>query len=157
MCVSIFSTTFVWYSSHSTKTWQRYVQKSTLVFIQSTRYSRHILFQLEFSWLVFEKYTNSKFRENPSSESRFVPHGRRDVQTDLTKLTGSFRNSVKPPKKGVYDEHVRSLLFSNTMWLHRLRTQTRSLKIEGTLLKLGSLKRKIKHKTDQTKWKWPRH
>jgi len=87
----------------------------------------------------------------------FVPRGRRDGQTVLTNLTGSFRNSVNPPYKGVYNEHIRSLLFSNTMRLHRLRTQTRSIKIEGTLLKLGSLKRKIKHKTDQTKRKWPRH
>ena len=136
-----------------TKIWS----KIYIGFIQSTWYSRHILLELEFSWLIFEKYTNYKFRENPSSESRFLPLGRRDGQTDLTKLIGSFRNSVNPPKKGVYNEHIHRLLFSNTMRLHRVRTQTRSTKIEGTLLKLGSLKRKIKHKTDQTKRKWPRH
>jgi len=69
------------------------------------------------------KYTNSKFQENLSSGSRFVPRGRMDRQTDLTKLIGSFRNSVKAPKKGVYNEHIRSSLFSNTVRLHNLRTQ----------------------------------
>jgi len=94
---------------------------------------------------------NSNFQENPSSGSRFVTRGRMDEQTALTKLVGSFRNSVNAPKKGVYNEHIRSSLFSKTMRLHNLRRQTRSIKIEGTLLKLGSLKRKIRHKTAHTK------
>jgi len=32
---------------------------------------------LEFSPHIFEKYSNIKFRENSSIESRIVPHGRR--------------------------------------------------------------------------------
>jgi len=87
----------------------------------------------------------------PVGAGLFHADGWTDKQTDLTKLIGSFRNSVNAPKKGVYNEHIRNSLFSNTMRLHNLRTQTRSIKIEGTLLKLGSLKRKIKHKTGQTK------
>jgi len=38
--------------------------------------------KLEFSQQSFEKSTNTKFQENPSSESRVVPCGR----TDMTKL-----------------------------------------------------------------------
>jgi len=42
--------------------------------------------KLEFSRQVFEKYTNIKYHENPSSGSRVVPCGR----TDVTKLTVAF-------------------------------------------------------------------
>jgi len=34
--------------------------------------------QLEFSRQIFEKLSNIKFLENPSSESRVVPFGRTD-------------------------------------------------------------------------------
>jgi len=42
----------------------------------------------DFSQQVFEKYSNIKFHENPSSGSRVVLC---DGQTDMTKLTVSFR------------------------------------------------------------------
>ena len=38
--------------------------------------------KLEFSGQIFEKYSNIKFRENPSSGSRIVSCGRTDGQTD---------------------------------------------------------------------------
>jgi len=38
--------------------------------------------KLEFSPHVFEKHTNVKFHENPSSGSRVVPCGQTDGQTD---------------------------------------------------------------------------
>jgi len=41
-------------------------------------YSCQILIKLEFSRQIFEKYSNTKFHENPSSGSRVVPC----VQTD---------------------------------------------------------------------------
>jgi len=44
--------------------------------------------KLEFSKLIFEEYSNVKFRENPSSGSRVVPRG----QTDLEKLIVAFPN-----------------------------------------------------------------
>ena len=44
----------------------------------STRYSFQILIKLEFSVQLFKKYSNIKFRENPSSGSRVV---RADGQT----------------------------------------------------------------------------
>ena len=48
----------------------------------------------EFSWQIFDKYTNIKFHENPFSGSWVVP--RRHV--DRTKLTVTFRNFVNAPK-----------------------------------------------------------
>ena len=49
---------------------------------------------LEFSQQIFEKYSNIKFHENPSSGSRVVPCG----QTDMTKLIVAFRNFANAPK-----------------------------------------------------------
>jgi hypothetical protein len=37
---------------------------------------------LNFSGQIFEKYWNTKFRDNPSSGSRVVPYGRTDGRTD---------------------------------------------------------------------------
>jgi hypothetical protein len=45
---------------------------------------------------TFEKYSNIKFHENPSSGSRVVPCERR--QTDMTKLTVALGNFGKAPK-----------------------------------------------------------
>jgi len=36
---------------------------------------------LELSRQIAEKYTSTKFNENPSSDSRFVPRGYTDGQT----------------------------------------------------------------------------
>jgi len=49
---------------------------------------------LEISRHIFEKYSNIKFYENPSSGSRVVPCGR----TDMTKLIFAFRNFTNAPK-----------------------------------------------------------
>jgi len=37
---------------------------------------------LKFSQEIFEKHSNIKFHENPSSGNRLVPCGRTDVRTD---------------------------------------------------------------------------
>jgi len=39
--------------------------------------------KLEFSRQIFEKYSNVKFNENPSSENRVGPCGRTDRQTEI--------------------------------------------------------------------------
>jgi len=56
--------------------------------------------EIEFSRQFFEKYSNFKFNENPSSGIRVVPcgmtEGRRD--TGMTKLIVAFRYFVKGPK-----------------------------------------------------------
>jgi hypothetical protein len=103
MCVLIFSTTFVWNISHSKKNSASYYHKCTQVFMWSTRYSCQILTKLEFSRLVFEKYSNIKFHENLSSGSRVVPCGQTDGwmdgQTDMTKLVVAYRSFAKAPNK----------------------------------------------------------
>jgi hypothetical protein len=48
----------------------------------STRYSCQFLIELEFPSQIFEKYSNIKFHEKPSSGSRIVPFGRTDGRTD---------------------------------------------------------------------------
>jgi hypothetical protein len=59
------------------------------------RYSCQIFMKLEFSRHVFEKYSNIKFRENPSSVNRIVQCGRTDRETDMTKLIMAFRNLTR--------------------------------------------------------------
>jgi hypothetical protein len=46
------------------------------------RYCCQILIKLEFSEEIFDKSSNVQFDENPSNESRVVPFGQRDGQTD---------------------------------------------------------------------------
>ena len=55
ICVLILCTTFVFNSSHSEKNWARYDQQCKLVFMYSTRHSRQILMEPEFSQQIFEK------------------------------------------------------------------------------------------------------
>jgi len=53
---------------------------------------------LEFSRQIFEKSSNAKFHENPSSGSRVVPCGQTDGRTDMTKLIVAFRDFENAPK-----------------------------------------------------------
>jgi hypothetical protein len=55
--------------------------------------------KLEFPRPNFEKFSNVKFYENPSSVSRAVPgDARTDRQTDMTKLIVTRRNFANAPK-----------------------------------------------------------
>jgi len=93
MCVLNFPTSFVWSMCKSRK--------------KRTRYSLHIkysyscpiLIELEHSRWIFEKHSNIKFHENPSTESRVIPHGQTEGHTDTTKLTVAFRKFVNVPRK----------------------------------------------------------
>jgi hypothetical protein len=51
-----------------------------------TGYSCHILMKLEFYQHIFEKYSNNKFRQNLSTDSRIVPCW----LTDMKKLIVAF-------------------------------------------------------------------
>jgi hypothetical protein len=53
---------------------------------------------LEFSRQIFEKSSNIKFHENPSSVSRVVPCGRTDRQTD--RQTAMLKLVVSSRKRG---------------------------------------------------------
>jgi hypothetical protein len=57
------------------------------------------LSELDFSGRIFDKYSHTTFRENPSIGDRVVPHGRTERQKD-TKLIIAFRNFANAPKKG---------------------------------------------------------
>jgi len=87
MCF-MFSTNFVWKISQSKMNWMRYDKKRTLVFTYSTRCSCKILTKLEFSQKIFEKHTNIKFHENPTSGTSVVPWG----PTNRLKLIVTFCN-----------------------------------------------------------------
>ena len=52
----------------------------------------------EFWRQVFEKSSDIKFHENPSSGSRVVPFGRMDIRRDMTKLIVAFRNFANAPE-----------------------------------------------------------
>ena len=63
-----------------------------------TSCSCRILVKLEFSRQIFEKDSDLKFHQNPSSGSRVFPCERTDGRTDMTKLIVAFRNSTNAPK-----------------------------------------------------------
>jgi hypothetical protein len=50
----------------------------TVPVMHSTRYTCHILMNLELSWYFFEKYLNRKFHQDPSTVGRIVPCGQTD-------------------------------------------------------------------------------
>ena len=110
-CVCIFSTTFVWNIYNFKKNWATCCHRCISGFMQSTRCSCQILMKLEFSGQIFEKYSNTKFNENPLSESWVVPCGRAyrqtDRETDMTKLIVDFRNYVTAPKMVEINRGVR--------------------------------------------------
>jgi hypothetical protein len=60
----------------------------------STRYFCRILMKFEFFRQIFEKVSNIKFHQNPSSGSRVISCG----QTDMTKITVAFRNFADASK-----------------------------------------------------------
>jgi hypothetical protein len=61
----------------------------------NTRYSSQILMKLDFSWQIFEKYSNIKFHENCSVGAELL-HS--DGQTDMMKLVVTLCNFANIPK-----------------------------------------------------------
>jgi len=61
--------------------------------------------KLKFSRQFFEKYSNIKFNENPSSGSLAIPCGRTDGRTDM-KLIVAFLNFAKVLKKNTVHHYV---------------------------------------------------
>jgi len=51
-----------------------------------------------FSRRIFEKYSNIKFHENPSSGNGVVLHGQTDGWTDMKKLIVTLRNIANAHK-----------------------------------------------------------
>jgi hypothetical protein len=61
--------------------------------MQSTRYPCRILIKFEYPRQIFEKSSNIKFHENPSSGSRVVACGRKDRHDEAV----TFRNFANAP------------------------------------------------------------
>jgi len=53
----------------------------------SARYSCQVSMKLEFSGRIFEKYSNTKFRENPCGGNRIVGVGRTDRHESNCRLS----------------------------------------------------------------------
>jgi len=83
--------------------------------------------KLEFSRHIFDKYSNIKFHENPSSGSRVVLRRRADGRTDMMKLIVAFHNFSNAPKKTA---------FHNSLCCLTLRRLVRSSvhKVAGAVL-----------------------
>jgi len=69
----------------------------------SAIYSYRILVKLEYYRQAFEKYSNIRFRENPSSGSQVVPCGQADGQTHVhdegnSRFSEFFERAKKKPK-----------------------------------------------------------
>ena len=94
----ISSTTYVSNISHSRKNWERCDKKMSSALHVNTCYLCLIWMKLEYSWQIFEKYSNIKFHENLSSGSWVVPRGQTEGQTDITNLMVAFRNFANKPK-----------------------------------------------------------
>ena len=77
-----------------------------------------ILTKLAFSRQIFEKFSNIKSHENPSSGSRDVPYGRTDGRTVMTKQIVAFRNFANAPKRS-YSEGKK--LFRQTHTYARMQ------------------------------------
>jgi hypothetical protein len=98
MYVLIFATNIDWNISTSKTISARYCHKYANAFMWSTRYSCEILRKLDLSGQIFEKYSNSKYHENPSSGSRDVSCGRTNGNNEGVIV--AFRDFANPPKKG---------------------------------------------------------
>jgi hypothetical protein len=59
--------------------------------MQSARCSSQILFKLEFSQQIFEKYSYTNFHGNPSTGSQVVPCGQTEGQTGTDRLKDANR------------------------------------------------------------------
>jgi hypothetical protein len=64
--------------------------------------------KFELSRQIIEKYSNTKFNKNPSSESRIVPWGKKD--RDMTKLIAAFRIFANAPKN---TKHINAFCGQN--------------------------------------------
>jgi hypothetical protein len=86
-CVFSRSTTFVWNIFHYDKIYHKCTHIGLHV---QCRYSGRILIKLEFSGQIFEKYSNIKFHENPSSGSRVAPCRRTDGRDETCSCFSQF-------------------------------------------------------------------
>ena len=97
---------------------------------------KYSLFLSDFNenWIVssdFDKSSNIKFHENPSSGSRVVPCGQTVRQTDMTKLVVAFHNFSDVPK--TYNFPL--LLYGCGTWSVTLRKEQGVMVFENRVLR----------------------
>ena len=96
MCVLIVSTIFVWNISHSKKNWTRYDHICILVFLYSTSYSCHILWNLSLLNRFLKNtqiwnFTRICFGGCQGAACKWL-----DRQTDMTKLIVAYASVSQP-------------------------------------------------------------
>jgi hypothetical protein len=87
----------VWNISTSKTVSARYCHKYANAFMWSTRYSCRNIRKLDSSGQIFEKYSNAKYHENPSSGSRDVSCGRTNGHNETNSRFSGF---CKPTSNG---------------------------------------------------------
>jgi hypothetical protein len=94
ICVSSFSTTFVWNIFHSKKNWARYDRKCMLVHMESNLYSCPILMKLWIFLIDFRKILKYKI---PWKSVQWEQNCcmRTDVRTDRPELIANLRMRLK--------------------------------------------------------------
>jgi len=97
-----------WNASHPKRNSGRYCHRCTEVFKHSPLDSRQIWMKFEFPRKFFEKYSTTKFYENPSSGNRVVPCGQKDRHDKA--------NSAKLRKKAVEEKEHNVQDFNNVGW-----------------------------------------
>ena len=122
-CVLICSTTFVWKTSHSELNLARYYHKCTLGLMQSSRYLSQFVKTHDFSRHIFEKPSNIKLHENPSSGSCIGPQG----QVGMAKITVAFCSSANASnKRKDYIWHVFSTVSPSKTLAFKSQLQPRT-------------------------------
>jgi len=100
MCISSFSTTFVWNIFHSKENWVRYVHKGIFVLTQSTQvflsdFNENWIFWTEFRKIFKYKISWKSLQWERSCSMR--TYGR----TDTARLIVAFRNFANSPNTAV--------------------------------------------------------
>jgi len=85
----------------------RRIQKGIPINAHGPPSSCHFLINLEFSWQVFEKFSNIKFHENSSRRSRVISYGQRDK----TRLTATFSQCFK--RADTYNLYTSSAVYTS--------------------------------------------
>ena len=65
---------------------------------------------MKFSQLIFVKFSNIQFHENPSSGSRVDTRERTDRQEDMIKLINTFRGLWEQVKKKITTLNLKSMI-----------------------------------------------
>ena len=169
--VLTFSATSVWNIPHSKNNWTTHIHKCTFVFTCIISYSCQILMKFVFSWQIFEKHPNIKFRQNLPHGSRDVPCGRKDSHDERHSRVSQFceRDWKLNSWQGVFMCLVDCCLNSINRFVSRMETlfsmryklifsaRCTSVRQDENSIRRKKTKTKTKTKTwtlRQTSWLW---